>query len=481
MKILVACEESQAVTKELRRLGNEAYSCDIIECSGGKPEWHIKGDALKVAYDLFNEWDMMIAFPPCTHLAVSGARWFPAKIADGRQQQGIDLFMGLMNAPIPKIALENPVGIMSTKFRKPNQIIQPWMFGDNAKKTTCLWTKGLDNLIPDITTEPELEYHNMPGGKRMEMWMYKIRCTTVKNGARAKLASKTFPGIAKAMAEQWSKNEMKHIVCFSGGHSSAVVAIEVVRKYGKENVILLNHNLKGGEDGVEDDDIQRFKEEVALYLDINITYANNNDWESKDQLDICIDAKAFKTSHTSVICTSRLKTQPFKRYLDDLDFEKENIVIYYGFDKQEDNRINRRTKILEEMGYKTDYPLANWENRTIYETKEIGIRRPLTYNSFKHANCKGCIKGGSQHWYVVFCNRRDIWDKAKLAEDKIGYSIIKNNYLKDLECKFKLMESLGIEPTEHIQHQTFWANVRKKIRDTKLEEIAGYEKSCMCT
>jgi len=204
MRILVACEESQAVTIELRKLGHEAYSCDLLPCSGGHPEWHIQGDAVKEAYSM--KYDMMICFAPCTHLAVSGARWFPEKIADGRQKEGIDLFMNFVNAPIEKIAIENPIGIMSRKYRKPNQIIQPWMFGDNAKKTTCLWTKGLSNLTPEIKEEPELEYHNMPSGKRMEMWMYKIRCLDAKSGARAKAASKTFPGIAKAMAEQWAGN-----------------------------------------------------------------------------------------------------------------------------------------------------------------------------------------------------------------------------------------------------------------------------------
>lgn len=140
MRILVACEESQAVTIELRRLGHEAYSCDLQDCSGGHPEWHIKGDALEL---LKMKWDMLIAFPPCTHLADSGARHFAKKQADGRQQEAIDFFMKFANADCPKIAIENPVGIMSSKYRKPNQIIQPYMFGDRARKSTCLWTKGL--------------------------------------------------------------------------------------------------------------------------------------------------------------------------------------------------------------------------------------------------------------------------------------------------------------------------------------------------
>ena len=119
MKILVACEESQAVTKELRKLGHEAYSCDLLDQSGGYPEWHIKGDAVAEAYS--GKYDMMICFTPCTHLAVSGARHFAEKIADGRQRQGIDLFMAFVNAPIEKIAIENPIGIMSTNYKKPNR------------------------------------------------------------------------------------------------------------------------------------------------------------------------------------------------------------------------------------------------------------------------------------------------------------------------------------------------------------------------
>jgi len=145
MRILVACEESQAVTKELRRLGHEAYSCDIQPCSGGHPEWHLQVDALEL---LKMRWDMLIAFPPCTDLAVSGARWFPEKRADGRQQRSIDFFMRFVRADCPRIAIENPVGIMSTEYRKPNQIIQPWMFGHGETKATCLWLKGLPPLIP---------------------------------------------------------------------------------------------------------------------------------------------------------------------------------------------------------------------------------------------------------------------------------------------------------------------------------------------
>ena len=185
MRILVACEESQAVTKELRRLGHEAYSCDIQECSGGHPEWHLQQDVIPL---LTEKWDMIIAFPPCTDLAVSGARWFPQKRADGRQQRSIEFFMRFVNADCPKVAIENPIGIMSSEYRKPDQIIHPWMFGHGETKATCLWLKGLPPLTPT----------NIVGGREQRVWRM-APCPE-----RAKLRSKTFPGIARAMAEQWA-------------------------------------------------------------------------------------------------------------------------------------------------------------------------------------------------------------------------------------------------------------------------------------
>tara|TARA_R110002110_G_scaffold27213_2_gene99273 strand:- start:2038 stop:2691 length:654 start_codon:yes stop_codon:yes gene_type:complete len=203
MKILVACEESQAVTKELRKLGHDAFSCDILPCSGGHPEWHIQGDVLE---QLHKGWDMLIAFPPCTHLAVSGARHFPQKIADGRQQEGIDFFMEMINAPIPKIAVENPIGIMSTNYRKPDQIIQPWMFGDKAQKSTCLWLKGLPKLVPtDIVDKGEfIEFISKKGvKKRQPKWYFDALKNAKTSAERSTLRSKTFQGIANAMALQW--------------------------------------------------------------------------------------------------------------------------------------------------------------------------------------------------------------------------------------------------------------------------------------
>lgn len=185
MKILVACEESQAVTIELRRLGHEAYSCDIEPCSGGHPEWHLQVDALEL---LKMKWDMILAFPPCTHLAVSGARYFEQKRKDGRQQAAIDFFMRFANADCPKIAIENPVGIMSSVWRKPDQIIQPWQFGHGETKRTCLWLKGLPPLFPT----------NIVDGREQRIWKMP------PSEDRAKNRAKTFPGIARAMAEQWA-------------------------------------------------------------------------------------------------------------------------------------------------------------------------------------------------------------------------------------------------------------------------------------
>jgi len=213
MKILVACEESQSVCLELRKKGHEAFSADIMECSGLHPEWHIKGDVIEIIND---DWDMMIAFPPCTHLAVSGARHFEQKRRDGRQQQGMDFFMKMAEANIPKIAIENPIGIMSTHYKKPSQIVHPYHFGDPYSKATCLWLKNLpllnynrkNNIIIDGGLQKEIIFSELPtevdkgefitfsSGKRMAKWYNEA-------SGNGHLRSKTFPGIAKAMAAQW--------------------------------------------------------------------------------------------------------------------------------------------------------------------------------------------------------------------------------------------------------------------------------------
>jgi site-specific DNA-cytosine methylase len=183
-KILVACEESQAVTKELRRLGHTAFSCDLLPCSGGHPEWHKQQNVLEL---LDKPWDMIIAFPPCTHLSVSGARWFAQKKADGRQADAIAFFLRFTKLRCPKVSIENPIGIMSSLWRKPDQIIQPWMFGHGETKATCLWLKNL----------PRLEPTNVVAGREQRIWRM------APSEDRGRLRSKTFSGIARAMAEQW--------------------------------------------------------------------------------------------------------------------------------------------------------------------------------------------------------------------------------------------------------------------------------------
>lgn len=184
IKVLIACEESQEVTIAFRELGVQAYSCDILPCSGEHPQWHIQQDVIPL---LLYPWDLIIAFPPCTHLCSSGARWFAEKQADGRQQTGINFFMLFAHNKCKHIAIENPIGIMSSKWRKPNQIIQPWQFGHGETKATCLWLKELPLLIPT----------QIVNGRETKIWHMK------PSKDRPKLRSKTFRGIAKAMASQW--------------------------------------------------------------------------------------------------------------------------------------------------------------------------------------------------------------------------------------------------------------------------------------
>jgi len=182
MKVLIACEFSGIVRDAFIARGHDAMSCDLLDTE--RPGPHYKGDVRDVLYD---GWDMMIAHPPCTHLAVSGARYFKEKKADGRQQEALDFVQLLMNAPIQKIAVENPIGIISSRIRKPDQIIQPWMFGHGETKATCLWLKNLSLLVPtDIVKGREHRIHRMP-----------------PSFDRAKNRSRTYQGIANAMAKQW--------------------------------------------------------------------------------------------------------------------------------------------------------------------------------------------------------------------------------------------------------------------------------------
>lgn len=206
MRILVACEESQAVTKELRLLGHEAFSCDLLPCSGGHPEWHLQQDVKGL---LKQKWDMIIAFPTCTYLTVTGNRWFNVeKYGDKAiqrqkdREEAIKFFMMFANADCDKIVIENPVGIMSSEWRKPNQIINPFQFGDPFEKKTCLWIKGLPNLEPTNIVEPAPRTV-FESGKSMPTWY--AEAWKLPKEERSTVRSKTFPGIAKAMATQWTK------------------------------------------------------------------------------------------------------------------------------------------------------------------------------------------------------------------------------------------------------------------------------------
>ena len=220
MKVLVACEESQRVCNAFRKRGHEAYSCDLIDCSGGHPEWHIMQDVIPllngncefetvdgIKHKIECKWDLIIAHPPCTFLTVTGNRWFnverygeKAILRQKERKEAIKFFMAIANADCEKIVIENPVGVMSTVWRKPDQIIQPYMFGDSAEKTTCLWVKGVELLkATNVVVPPERV--KFDSGKTMPKWYADL--WYLPEEERRRLRSQTFPGIAKAMAYQW--------------------------------------------------------------------------------------------------------------------------------------------------------------------------------------------------------------------------------------------------------------------------------------
>lgn len=224
MKVLVACEESQRVCIAFREKGHEAYSCDIVECSGGHPEWHIMQDVIPILngncefktvdgkrHKIYGKWDLIIAHPPCTYLTVTGNRWFNVERygekAIQRQidrKEAINFFMEIANADCEKIVIENPIGVMSTVWRKPEQIIQPYMFGDSAEKKTCLWLKGVEPLKTTNEVKPP-ERVKFDSGKTMPKWYADL--WHLPREERSRLRSQTFPGFAKAMAEQWGNNQ----------------------------------------------------------------------------------------------------------------------------------------------------------------------------------------------------------------------------------------------------------------------------------
>lgn len=210
MRILVACEESQTITKELRSRGYMAFSCDLQECSGGHPEWHFKRDV----FEIINlGWDMMIAHPPCTYLSVSGLHWNKRNPERAQKtEDALKFVQKLMDADIPKIAIENPVSCISSRIRKPDQIIQPYQFGDDASKKTCLWLKGLKPLEHTDYIKPRIvEGKERWGNQRDDGQNFILDKKGVILGWNTeeikKARSKTFPGIAKAIAEQWCSEQ----------------------------------------------------------------------------------------------------------------------------------------------------------------------------------------------------------------------------------------------------------------------------------
>ena len=271
---------------------------------------------------------------------------------------------------------------------------------------------------------------------------------------------------------------MKHIVCLSGGESSAVVALEVVKKFGKENVVLINHDIHPSSELA---DVKRFKNEISKHLGVEITYANHPEWDTKDQFDVCVDAKSFVSpQNRTILCTHRLKTQPFYDWLKN-NYE-EGDVIYYGFDENEPHRITRRSVILGKDGYQSDYPLALWSERTFFKTSDVGIEPPLQYAQFNHANCIGCLKAGWQHWYVIYCLYPEVWEKAKQTEETIRYSVHRDNFFVDKEPMFDAMKKAGVEPTEKIKSGKFWSSARKAIAGGQINlfELPTEEKSVEC-
>lgn len=284
---------------------------------------------------------------------------------------------------------------------------------------------------------------------------------------------------------------MKHVVLLSGGHSSALVAVNVVAKHGKDNVILLNHNISSFSESA---DIKRFKRQVADYLELPITYANINGIQNADELpdqfDVCIEAGALTDNAGNALCTSRLKTEPFNQWLavnlprgNDMFRNEEECVIYYGFDILEQNRITRRVGIMASKGYRCDFPMATW-NARVTDIKQVGILPPAEYSVFKHANCIGCLKASLLHWYVTYVHYRKSYNKGIAMEDAIDFSIhtiIRNKVkrpisLAELQPIFQRMLNDNIPATEHQSAHGF----ARLLRTYELEEgNAGIPCECI--
>lgn len=248
-----------------------------------------------------------------------------------------------------------------------------------------------------------------------------------------------------------------YVVCFSGGHSSALCAVETVRRYGAENCILLNHDISSK---VEDISVKNFKKQVADALGMEITYANADNFEERTPITVALEKGCFTVKPGQELCTYELKTKPFHNWLKKnfpvkRGMMRDDVCIVYGFDAKETQRIARRRAIMREMGYYTSFPLAEYE-RTIHDIREIGIELPSVYETFLHANCVGCLKAGMRSWYVCYCLRKDIFEQAVTAEKLLGHSILKQCFLADLIPRFEAMKAAGVKPTDRGSSHRFW-------------------------
>lgn len=285
--------------------------------------------------------------------------------------------------------------------------------------------------------------------------------------------------------------QVKHIVCLSGGDGSALTAKNVAWRFGKENLILLNHDINSKK---EDADIKRFKQDVSDSIGVPITYANYNDIQNPDeipnQFDICIKAGAMTSPNGNALCTALLKTEPFYRWLS-INFPRGNTlfetekpcIIYYGFGRTELVRIQRRSGLLGAMGYKTDYP-SLWDVKPYKRIGQLKIKRARTYKKFKHANCVGCLKASILHWYVTYWHDRVAYFEGVVMEIEVDFTvhtIIRNGVkiaisLKELIPFFEQMKIDGIPTTEHQSAHKF-ANLLRKYQ---IEELNA-NKPCECT
>jgi hypothetical protein len=258
---------------------------------------------------------------------------------------------------------------------------------------------------------------------------------------------------------------MKYVVCYSGGHSSALAAVETVVRHGRRNTILLNHDISNK---VEDEDVRRFKNEVADYLGLPVVYANRENFQTDTPLSLCRQMKMIRFGAGSSICTYYLKTEPFHKWLSELypvrkgEISRE-ITLVYGFDPSESHRVERRRRHLLHRGYQSEYPLVDLSSRHLKDIREIGIELPSTYRMAKHANCKGCLKAGKQHWYMVYCLWPEIFWEAVETEKLVGYSIISGQFLSELEPLFYCMKDAGIMPLDNECSALFWARVRRGL------------------